>query len=399
MRKRLSAFYLLALLGATTIGAEQGLSQATYDSLSRIHKLIDAGKNREALAKLRALKPSKAANAAYESAMIQQTLGFVYSRLGEHKQAAQAFKRALQQNALPSDVVHRLHYDLAQVLIAANALEEGLDYLQRWLNKESAPDLASTELAASAYYRAERWKEAIPHVKKLIAQGVKPEEQWRQVLLSCYYGSAQYAEAAGLLEQMVARHPNEPGSWMQLVALYQRAGKDRRALAVLDLAYKQGLLDAQGIVQLAQTMSYLGMPYQAAQLLEAELKAGAIKRGPAALELLANAWLLAREKGKAAAVFEQLARATGSGDVYFALGQLRFSMEQWDEAIRAVDSALSTGFAKTGAARLLQGIALYHTGEYDRSLQTLERLSQDPANRNEALWWIKRIQRERTNAS
>ncbi|MGH8605668.1 MAG: tetratricopeptide repeat protein, partial [Gammaproteobacteria bacterium] len=247
-------FVLIAcavLSSAIGVNAQEGarLSATTHKALSKIHRLIDIQKNPQALAELQALMPAVAGN-AYDAAVVQQTLGYVYNNLGQQQQAAEAFKQALRQNALPSDVVHQLHYNLVQVLIASNAYEEGLAYFDRWLSREPSPGVEGLKLAAAAYYQAKQCKKAIPYLRQLLAQREKPEEQWQQVLLACYYESSQYLEAARLLEQIVGHDPHEKRYWRQLAAAYQQAGEDMRALAALTLAYEQGLLDSQTTMEL-----------------------------------------------------------------------------------------------------------------------------------------------------
>lgn len=403
MLKPVCTFALIAcavLSSAIGVNAQEGarLSATTHKALSKIHRLIDAQKNPQALAELQGLMPTVAGN-AYDAAVVQQTLGYVYNNLGQQKQAAEAFKQALRQNALPSDVVHQLHYNLVQVLIASTAYEEGLGYLDRWLSREPSPGVEGLKLAATVYYQAKQCKKAIPYLRQLLAQREKPEEQWQQVLLACYYESSQYLEAARLLEQIVGHDPHEKRYWRHLAAAYQQAGEDMRALAALTLAYEQGLLDSQTTMELVQMYSYLQIPYKGAQLLAAEVEAGRIKETQASLQTLANSWILAHEKEKAARVLERMGRLGGSANAYFSLGQLLFEMEHWDQAVKALDSALSAGFTKVGAARLLQGIAFYHAGERQKSIKTLELARQDEAHRGEAEWWIQRIRQENADLS
>lgn len=398
--------YTFALIACTVLGSTVGvnaqesprLSATTYKTLSKVHRLIDAQKNPQALAELKALMTTVTGN-AYDTAVVQQTLGYVYHNLGQQKRAAEAFKHALQQNALPPDVVHQLQYNLVQLLIASDAFDEALTYLDRWLDREPSLGVEGLKLAATAYYQAKQCTKAIPYLREILAQHEKPEDQWQQILLACYYESSQYLEAAQVLERIVGRYPGDKRYWRQLAAAYQQAGDDRRALATLTLAYEQAMLDQQATIELAQMYSYLQMPYEAARLLETEVKAGRMKETQANLQALADAWILAHEKQKAALVLEQMGHIGGSASAYFKLGQLLIEMERWDQAVKALDSALSAGLPKVGAARLLQGIAFYYAGQRQKSVKCLEQARQDKAHRGEADWWIQRIRQENGNLS
>ncbi len=86
-------------------------------------------------------------------------------------------------------------------------------------------------------------------------------------------------------------------------------GRERDALATLELAHSRGQLKQREILWLAQLYLHQKMPQLAVQM----LATGVAEQDQKALELLAQAWVLAREPEKALPVFDALAKLDQSG--------------------------------------------------------------------------------------
>ena len=89
---------IFMLFHTVTIWAEEDkqylLTEKTYKALNSAQELMAADKNTEAEKKLISLL-QKVAEASYEQAVVQQTIGYLYSTKEEYKKASQFFKQAL----------------------------------------------------------------------------------------------------------------------------------------------------------------------------------------------------------------------------------------------------------------------------------------------------------------
>lgn len=367
------------------------LSEQTYQILADVHTMIEKEDYQEALATLHQLRPKSKGN-NYELAVIDQNLGYVYHVTGDYPKAIAAFESAIRTNALPSGVTHSLTYNLAQLLIYTKMYQDGLQYLNTWLKNETAPPPDAHILATSAYYQLEQYDEAIPHAETAVQQAEQPNESWYQLLLACYYQRSQYKNAAALLEEMIIHFPKKRSYWLQLTGMYQRLKRDERALAVLELAYSQDMLDEEELLRLAQLYLYMQLPYKAGQLLATEIEQGRITKSKQNWELLANSWLLAQEMEQAANALQQAAQLADDSALFYRLGRIYVDLEQWDEAIAALQASTNSGELDDLAdAYLFLGIAAYRKGDHKLAMKAFKKAITYDKTQTQADQWLQQL--------
>ena len=142
-----------------------------------------------------------------------------------------------------------------------------------------------------------------------------------------------------------------------------RLGRDSRALAVLALAHRRGLLDREDdLTYLSALYSRTELPYKAAEVLESGIRAGIVKGSGLNWTRAGDAWYAAAELERALAAYREAGRASGDGDIDLRRAHILVSMERWQAAVEALDLALSKGGLddrRTGEAFLLRGMAYY----------------------------------------
>ena len=367
------------------------LAEKSWKKLSEINKLLDAGQASNAITKLNALLPI-VQDKAYDTAVTQQTMGYAYSTINDHPNAIQAFRSALNTGALPFDVIHDLEFNLAQLLIFTEQYQEGLKYLDRWINAEPTPSVDAYILAGTAYYESGQFNKAIPYAKNVINLKNAYDETWHQLLLSCYLKANQYKNAANLLEKMLHVNPDNKTYWQQLLATWQHTDNDKKILATMELMHTKGLLDNDDIKQLINMYRYLDMPYEAASLLKIQLDNEQIPKNASNWEWLGNCWLQAQEREKSVRTLTKAADLTGEGNLYYKIGQIYFDLEDYPKAISNLQIAISKGkLAQYSYAQLILGIALFHQKDYNQSQKSLEMALSSKSTKNQADWWVQRI--------
>ncbi len=180
---------------------------------------------------------------------------------------------------------------------------------------------------------------------------------------------------------------------MQLVAVYGALEREEDALAALSLADRLGLLESsQERRRLVQLQLFRGIPLAAAQLLERDLAAGRIEDSQRHLELLANAWTLAREDERAREPLTRAAEAAEDGRLWLRLGRIHLNAGRWADAQRAIERALARGgLDDEGAAQLLLGVARYERGRYEEARRAFERALAHRKTRPSARVWLELI--------
>lgn len=370
------------------------LDADTHSALSEIHKDMEAGKNELALKKLSKLASSEKIK-DYDAAVVYQTMGYAENGLSNFKNSAKFFIKALSYNVLPEKVTQELRYSTAQLLIHIEKPKEGLIYLSKWFANEANPKADSHILAATAYYYTENYKQLIVHAEKAISKNSKSPLNWHELLLAGYYELKDYKNAATVLENIIARYPEKSNYWIQLAGIYQELKKDKKALALYELAYTKELLNKDEIIQLIKNYRYMDMPFKAANLLEKEMAIGDIEPNKEMLTILVDSWILAQESEKAKSVFNELIKKFDDDKARLRLGQLLIEEEAWEEAIKTLNVEIKTE-DKTLISKinLLLGIAQYHTNNYPDATRAFTSSLSDTSTQDQAKWWLEHLRKK-----
>lgn len=367
------------------------LSESTYNTLSKINELLEAEKYSEALNRLQSLKQDVEGD-DYEEAVVQQTLGYTYNGLQRYDQAAGAFINAVESDALPNDVSHRLQYFIAQLLAQVGDYKRAIEYLEIWLAEETSPDADNHRLAAGLYYETGNYKQVIKHARAAINKSTQANENLYQLLLASYFETRDYNSAAGLLQDMLQLFPDNKNYWKQLYSTYQLLDQGKKALAVYELAYRRGFLNPDEKEELARLYLHLEAPFRAARFLQEEMDNGEIARNAENLKLLAESYYLAQETDKAIETYGEAANISGDGNLYFRQGQLLTSQQRWEPAQTALRNALKTDTLKHRAqAQLLLGIAAFKLENNQAATEALQQATRDKATREQAEYWLQQI--------
>lgn len=382
------ALVLALMLAFETSAGEHFLSPSTHQALARAQDLLTAGKGGAALVQLKALA-GRIGEDPYARAVVQQNLGYAYHVLGREHEAIASYDAALKAQALPEEVAQRVRYTLAQLLLGQGDYRTGLQHLQRWLRQEPDPPPESRYLAAVAHYELGQCRESIDQLRQALAAAASPPQPWYRLLLICQYQLSRFKDAARTLQRLIRLAPGERDYWLQLAGVYQRLGRPRHALAILELAHRRGGLEGAEILRLARLYRFLGMPYQAARLLEQELETGGIASTQANWTLLADSLLQARERAAAAQALGRAARLSGKGEGYARWGALLYELEDWPGAVRALSEALQKGGLKEpGRIQLLLGLAAYRAEDPATARRALQDAFRDPAVQDQARRWL-----------
>jgi tetratricopeptide (TPR) repeat protein len=388
----------LMLAGIGCIHAEddeKALQESTYKVLSKAQEEMNQGDNRAALVRLQKLLPD-ISDLNYDTAVVLQTMGYVYHALDDIDNALSAFIKSVESGALPADVNHDLHFTIAQLAVYKGDYSGGLEYLKKWFADEPLPGADAHLLAANIYLQSDDYTSAIPHLKDAIKKSEKPSRNWYEMLLFAYIQTDRLKSAAALLETMIVRYPSEKNFWLHLVSVYQQSGEERKALAVSELAHSKGLLNADEILTLARNYLYHQMPYKAGKLLSEELDSGTLEEIPETLKLLANSWLAAQEYDRAIETLNTLSMKEPDEPVHaFRMARLLVEQQQWKRAMEALKHVVNAGnFEQMGEAWLMMGMCQYELNEKKASLVSFNKALGHQQSREQARWWLQQINEE-----
>jgi tetratricopeptide (TPR) repeat protein len=373
---RILALPLLLYCGVTSASDElpkdaPEAARYTYDYLFMIDALIRHDKYQRARVELDALLERVKQN-PNETALARQAYGYLSIGLNDYAAAIEHFLFAIESGALPAHISHNLRYTLAQLMYQEEHYREGLEQIKLWFEQTEKPNPESRVLLASLHYGLKQWREAIKALKLAIAAVDSPQESWYQMLVGLYFETKQFKKSVPVLQTMLTRFPGKSLYWQQLSDVLLQLGRVQKSAAILSLAAERNLIDEAGLLRLAKLYLQLNTPLDAAELLTARVENGDIKTNKENLNLLVDAWLLARDQSRALQALERLAEIDKSGKPQLRSGRLLMELEHWQAAASQLEIGLRQARKPVFDDWLLLGSAHYRLENRDAAKSAFE---------------------------
>ncbi|MCM2680232.1 tetratricopeptide repeat protein [Echinimonas agarilytica] len=377
------------LMTTPVLAAPDSVSPGTYEELTTIQEQIGNNQIDEANSALLALH-SEVEVGSLDEALVLQMLGYTEMSRDNYAKAVDYLRRALELNRLPEKVKYNVGYMVAQLYAAQEKFDDALGFASEWFKTLEKPTPDQYVFMANIFAQTGNYKGAIPYVNQAISSVSEPKESWYQLLIASNFELKQYTQAADALRGAIQHWPNKPSYWEQLASVYVVLDNEKRALATLRLAWKQGVLEKENSVKsMVQLAISRGIPEHGARLLENAMAKEVLPSNAKYLDLLANAWVAAKEQQQAIQAFEQLAQVTGKGDPYLQIANLHIEQAQWQQAQRALSRALDKKLKEPGKAWLLLGIAYTEQKEFGDGMDAFRKAQAFSASERQAKNWLK----------
>ena len=360
----------------TACDEEEGGPSKTLDprvglEVQKIYEMMQNDQFNEALAAFNNLLASRGDNMKpYDRSTILELRGSVKANLDDYTGALRDFQEALDTNGLPASRNNQLRYFIAQLNFQQERYQTAINGLNQWIQSAKTcgvtVDPNAYFLLAAAYtaLTPPNYRAALDPGEKALAGMTTPNKQYFDLMNLIYSELGDNEKRAPLLERMVNYWPAEKNYWVQLSGAYSVMQRDRDAFAVLEVAYRAGLVTTESqLLTLIQYYSFFENPYRGAKLLEREMNAGNIKRDQKNLILLSQLWSQAREHKKSIPILREAAQNASNGELYYRLGMVLLADEQYSASQTALESALNRGGLNrkdTGDAWLLLGTARFN---------------------------------------
>ena len=334
---------------------------------------------------------------AYEKAVALQTEGFVHADQGNYAKTIQAFEKAANSGDLPPRLVSDLIYNLAQLNLAEGRSARALDYITRWFaTVEGEPTADAYGLKAQIHLVMGDLAAAEQTVRKALSKVEEPRQNWTRLLLSVLLQQERYGEARPILEDAALRWPSVKAFWQQLTAVYYEVKQEELAFVTQQIMHRQNMLKtSKELSSMGQLYLYHDIPIKAARVLQTGLDDGSIEKTEKNYELLAQAYMHAREWDKAIKPLTAAAEKSDKGRFYEQLGQSYLQDEKWRDAEQAFVKALEKGGLRDSANTwLLLGITRTRVEKWDAAIAAFRKAGDDDETAKDAFRWIRSIERQ-----
>ena len=234
-------------------------------------------------------------------------------------------------------------FQVAQIQGSQQRWKEMIASLNNSFETVETPNSVGYYLLAMAYYQLQEYDKALAPAQKAVEIAETPAGLAAAVIVD---PPDEQAVRPGNARAAPADHPvSEPPQELlaELSSLYGVQEKPDKALVVLELANRKGVLTDDRDVRRLAPLLFNEIPIRAAQVIEQGVKDKRLQEDAETFEMLSNSFILAREVHKAEAPLARAAELSPNGKLYVRLAQVRLLQENWNDAATALRQALAKG--------------------------------------------------------
>ena len=380
------------------------IRKKTYDRLVKAQEYVDAQQYNEALAQLKKIEGMSRLNET-EVAQLWNFYAFIYFSQEKYQQAIKAYRKLLEQPNLQPALHASTLYTLSQLYFVTEDYKKALSTVKEWMAMTEEPGPDAYALLGQAYYKLNQYKEAIPPLKKAVAlqkeKGKKVKENWYLLLRVNYYELKDYKSMVGVLTELVNLYPKDQ-YLRDLAGAYSQLNDTQKQLGIMEVMYEKGHLEKESqLKNLASLFLMHQVPLKAAKVLNKGIEDGVIQETEKTLSLLSQSWSQAREDHKAIPPLKKAAQLSGDGNLWVRLGQAYALVDQWADAVDALQTGLRKGGLKRpGSANILLGMSYYNMKRLNSAKSAFANAAKvgNTKNKKAASQWIKYIDSEMERA-
>ncbi|HEU4670297.1 MAG TPA: tetratricopeptide repeat protein [Dyella sp.] len=409
------ALTIIAAPVAHAAHADKDKKEALYPNATRKEPKLDLTSSKDQKALNEGLDAVNAGDAAkaesilqpildksrskYAQALALQGLASLKYNAGDLKGAISLLTQALDNGVLPNDTYFQLEYELAQFQLADEQYQAALDTLAKWRAEGKKDTAQSHALEGNAYYRLQKYPEAIAAMKQAMSMTDKPESSWNQILMASYAESGQGDQAAQLAIQQFNANPSDTTALNNAVAVLMQSQKYPEAIQLMEKAKAQGSLKSdKDYVNLAKLYLITGQSsddpkpnaLKAVQTLEDGMAKGIIPSTYENNRLLGDAAYMAGNQSKAVAAYKKAIPMATDGEAAVRAGQILVMENKNREAVPLIQQGIAKGVKHQGSAYMLLAEAERGLKNKPAAIAAMKKAAQDPETAAKAKDWLRK---------
>ena len=395
IRKIRTVFFILLAAHLATAVWGDSISERTFKYVTRVQKMIEDEAYEEALDAC--LKIGEYGMPDYDRSAILSLQGNILISLERYREAADAYIEIVKLDAFEDERIQNLKLSIGQILVSIEEYQEGIKYLESWLEKEKNPSPESLITLGSAWTQIGEYDKGLAYVERAIKAAEKPEKSWLDLWLAIYFQKKDYPSCIKVLQEALVYYPDEKKYWSQLSGMYLQNEDDEGALAAMRLAYMQGhLTEEKDLLQLVKLFYFLEIPYNGAKILEESMNKGLVKENETTCKLLAEGWLRSKENDKALEAYQKASRYAHTGEYDLYQAQIYLDTEDWPKASEALERALQRGgLPNEGTGIMMLVLSYFEQNRFDDALDAVRRAKEIPSVAKRAEEWESYLEEEK----
>lgn len=319
-------------------------SGRTSDKLQEMIDLHAAGKGAEAAVIADAILANEDAN-NYEKALAAQTAAQIAYEGGDMARALSMFEQVVTLDALDNNNHYAMMLNLAQLQQQQKRYTEALATYDRFFAETGSEDPEAKMMKGQVLFLMDRHPEAAVLMQEAIDASDAPRPEWKALLMQVHANSGNAGEAVRMAEQVAAAKPDDRRAQLNLAAVYQQAGMQDKALAVLEKLRSGGQLSEAIEYQQLYT-SYINMEGKEAEaiaVINEGIGKGILSEDFNTSVALAQAYYFSGQIEPAIDAYRKAAPQDEDGSTYLNLAKVLLNEGRDAEAAAAARSARDKG--------------------------------------------------------
>ena len=343
---------------ATRKEPKPDMSSSDQRDLGKAADLVNDGKNDEAQKYVtKVLERSR--SSAYAQSFANQLQAQIYYDEDRSDEAIAFYRKALDVDGLPNAQHFQVLYIVAQLQLQDEKYDEALASIAEWEKLTGSQNADELALKANAYYRTDRYQQAVDTMNQALGMADKPNDSWNQILMASYFELGQYDQAAQLVQAQLAKDPTNMKLVNQLATVYIQADQNEKAAEVMARAKSDGLITSGAdYLQLAKLYSSADRNKDAHATMQEGFDQGLIEGNYDNYKLLGDICMQADDDACAIDAYTRASPTAPDGNVDYQLGYNLYYADRSSEAVEALSRAIQKGkLRQEGEAYLLRGDA------------------------------------------
>jgi len=335
---------------------------------------------------------AKSKVAPYTRAFVSRVMADIRLEQDDVQGAIDHLQAALDADAMSNDQHYQTMLMLAQTLINEDRAEEGLKMFDRLIDETKTDNPDYLIIKANALYQVERYPEALELTKRLVAASPEPKSSWQRLLVAMYAQTEQPLEAAKVLQELIAADPKDKALRTNLAGMYQEAGDNEAAVAVLNEMREQGLLttdhDYRALYSLYANIE--GHDADVIATINEGLQNGILEENVQAYTVLAQSYYFSDHIPEAIAAYKKAAEIATDGAPTLNLARIFASEGRYAEAKATANEALAKGLSTPGHAWVLLGQVEHNLGNRAATATAMKEAAKYPETKANAEEWLRK---------
>lgn len=369
---------LLVVLSTSLSAAE--LSQYAARKAMNANQLAQEEKLTEAINILKSADVSR----SYDKAYFARMLGVFYWQNEQIRPAIKALSEAVSSGQLEDEQGWQTEHMLADLLLMEHQYKQALPHYYQLTNNvpKTHHEYELWLRIAQVHYQAEQWQKSLDAIVRYEAFKRPDEVTPLSVKLGAQMQLEKWKGAIPTLKRLINLEPTKSNWWLQLVNLELRTDNKKDALSSLSLARMQNIeLKDSDLRLLAQLYAHHGIPERAAKVLEQ------VEGANSDLDLItqrASYWQNAKEWDKAIDTWNLASRYDEK--YHWNIAQILLQQARYQDALDELDNVKES--SRKAQVALAKTKALYKLDQLEPAL-IQAKTANNIAPSDEAASWIK----------